>query len=179
MVITISQHLHSTQGSAQTTNRLHNFTSGEAEKSTTKYRPTVTQNIIYIVFTWWPAEISLLTPADLEAHCIIYMRPDLLTTLSATSYFTLQFKEFKINITFFYVIAPFWILSCSLKKVSVTVKRMVMGGGGVSRTGRQAYRVWWSGGHGCLFTRNLSVTGSTVLMQMVSRTRPNMTLSPH
>jgi len=48
-VITILQHLHSTQRSAQTKNCLHDLTSGEAEKSTTKYRPTETQNIIYIL----------------------------------------------------------------------------------------------------------------------------------
>jgi len=46
-VITIMQHLDSTQRSAQTKNCLHNFTNGVAEKSTTKYRPTETQSIIY------------------------------------------------------------------------------------------------------------------------------------
>jgi len=34
-------------------------------------------------------------------------------------------------------------------------------------------------GHGCLFAWNFSVTRSTVLMEMVSRSRPNMMLSPH
>jgi len=37
--------------------------------------------------------MSLLPPADLKVHCIVSVRPDLLTQLSVTSYFTMQFKE--------------------------------------------------------------------------------------
>jgi len=36
--------------------------------------------------------MSLLPPADLQVYCIISVRPDLLTPLSVTSYFTLQFR---------------------------------------------------------------------------------------
>jgi len=40
---------------------------------------------------------------------------------------------------------PFWILSSSLKMVSIIVQCVNLDGGGVSKAGRQAYRVWWSG----------------------------------